>query len=98
MWNSDLAALAAYERRAERSQGSALEWLGAPITKDGSGYVLRSPAGAEREISPEERVAIVCQNDKLIRIEALARRHNHPGCNTGAQTLAGLIVKICEEK
>ncbi len=35
---------------------------------------------------------------KLERIEALARRHNHPGCNTGAQTLAGLIVKICEEK
>ena len=36
--------------------------------------------------------------DQLARIEALARRHWHPGCNTGAQTLAGLIVKICEEQ
>ena len=77
---------------------SALDWLRTPVTDDGSGYVLRSPAGGEVVFSPEERRAVASAIDKLRRIETLAQRHNHPGCNTGAQTLAGLIVKICEEK
>ena len=52
------------------------------------------PSGQEHECgnSPQKML------DRLKRIELLARRHWHPGCNTGAQTLAGLIVKICEEK
>lgn len=76
----------------------AIEWLNCPVTEDGSGYILVSPTGAKIKLSDQDRKYIVRCADKLAKIESMARRHNHPGCNTGAQTLAAAIVRIIEEK
>ena len=77
---------------------SALSWLSHPVTEDGHGYILRSPAGAEVELSDAERRQIVCADSKLSRIEMICRRHASPASNPGAHALAAAIVKICEEK
>ena len=39
---------------------------------------------------------IIIWRKKFTAIEMLARRHNHPGCNTGAHRLACQIVKILD--
>ena len=35
---------------------------------------------------------------RLAKIEAMCRRHNSPAVNTGAQSLAGAILRIIEDK
>jgi hypothetical protein len=38
---------------------TALDWLAHPVTEDGSGYQLLSPAGGFLRIAPEERKQVV---------------------------------------
>lgn len=49
-----------------------------------------------REIANDEAVAERIRK-ALDEIEQIARRHCQPGCNTGAHSLARLIIKKCQE-